>query len=279
MALVVMLVAALGAVVVAFTYRQIVATVAAYACAVLALMVIAAYLLHAWFAETRLRGQLAVFPERNPHPVISMTSDGRVTYANPGAMRLLHLGAVEQDARSLLPPDMPARIERIAADGRSHELFEYETRGHVFACEVHALQEQGLREFAAAAVAPVQKAELFRMDGAQFALIGQYDSASFGRHLQRGPGHQAEVDIDSGDRYRERRLQHLTEPLLQHRGITERLLERRRERAQVQQRLDDVEDDHSLRRTGTGCRPLPDRGFAAHRSLHCVARPGTRREH
>lgn len=79
--------------------------------------------------ERRLREMEAIsrFPEVNPYPVMRMTSDGRLDYANPAATPLLRAWAVSPGGR--LDEDTAQRIRQVAGTGKG---FRQEVGERVF---------------------------------------------------------------------------------------------------------------------------------------------------
>lgn len=77
----------------------IVYMVAMFSTLLFVVVVVLGYFFDAWLKENAARRRLAMFPERNLNPVISLGDDGAILYANPSAARL----QVQLDS-SLLPP-------------------------------------------------------------------------------------------------------------------------------------------------------------------------------
>ena len=122
--------------------REIVVIVIGSAVAVLLLMVLAGFSMRAYLLEARMRRELALFPENNPHPILSLNTTGRVVYANSGALRAIGAKPGSTDrAEALLPLNMQGRIVAMTSAGRTHERFDYEMVGRAYECEVHALPD------------------------------------------------------------------------------------------------------------------------------------------
>jgi len=102
----------------------------------------AAYTLRAYLSEVRERRRLALFPECNPHPHLSLTPAAQVTYANPAAHRFAQDLGLSQ-LEWLLPKDIGQRIAQALArgDDRLSE-FEYELNGAVLLCELVPVRDQ-----------------------------------------------------------------------------------------------------------------------------------------
>src|SRR6185503_11922330 len=72
------------------------------------------------------------------------------------------------------------------------------------------------------------------------------DPAFLGRECEGGAEVRTEIEVRAGHREKERRLQHRREPLTTDNGVPEDTREVRIERAEVEQRLVDVEDQYTV---------------------------------
>ena len=98
------------------------------------------YYVNAYIAESAERKRLAMFPERNPSPVLRMAWDGTVTYANPATTELLsQLGL--SNASQLFPDDFQTRLAELKSTGQESLALEYTNHGHILDCFVHALTD------------------------------------------------------------------------------------------------------------------------------------------
>lgn len=70
--------------------------------------------------DPRAIGSAEHFPGSNPHPVMRMADDGRLTYANDASSPLLETIGVDVGER--IPPDWQARLQRCATSSTSIEL-------------------------------------------------------------------------------------------------------------------------------------------------------------
>ena len=123
----------------------IVSMVVAFSIATLILLVLTGYSMRAYIGESTKRRQLALFPERNPHPILSVSSDGKPLYANRGALRMLaDCGDPGVDANHLLPGDLVERLDALRRSRLDIERFEYEACGRQLSCEIHPLPDQDL---------------------------------------------------------------------------------------------------------------------------------------
>ncbi len=98
------------------------------------------YYVNTYIAESAERRRLAMFPERNPSPVLRMAWDGKVAYSNPATVNLLSkLGLSE--AEQLLPEDFASRLEHLKASGQDSMQMEYTLNQRVLDCFIHALTD------------------------------------------------------------------------------------------------------------------------------------------
>jgi diguanylate cyclase (GGDEF)-like protein len=119
--------------------------VAAYSAGTLLLLLAVGYSLYAYLDEAAQRRRLALFPERNPHPILSLLADGNVAYANPGAMRMLQAGGCSLNGpNGLLPHDLRDRLRELTEGSEELERFEYEACGRVLACEIHPVRDDAV---------------------------------------------------------------------------------------------------------------------------------------
>lgn len=97
------------------------------------------YYLISFLNEQTERRRLAMFPERNPNPVLQLSPDGAVLYANPSAKELLkQIDAEKSDVHELLPRDIDQRLSALRAKPMTHETCEYlATGGHWLECGIH----------------------------------------------------------------------------------------------------------------------------------------------
>ncbi|MDP1925272.1 MAG: EAL domain-containing protein [Thiobacillus sp.] len=96
------------------------------------------------FADAQVRRRLALFPERNPQPVLSVSFDGQVRYANPSAHTLVTRSQTDASADRLLPPDLPAHIAALLNTGQSDSHWEYLYQASVLQCSLHCMEDLGV---------------------------------------------------------------------------------------------------------------------------------------
>jgi diguanylate cyclase (GGDEF)-like protein len=99
------------------------------------------YHVNAYIADQAERRRLAMFPERNPNPVLRLSLDGEVVYANPGAVRLLQDMGTETSAAALLPPDIRARLSALQQSTAPSAVWEYPVGDRTMECGVHFLPD------------------------------------------------------------------------------------------------------------------------------------------
>ncbi len=99
------------------------------------------YYINAYINGQAERLRLALFPERNPNPVLQLSPTGVVLYANPAAAGLLReIGA--SDPRALLPQDHEQRLAALRGRPASHELWEHTVEGgRALECGIHWLPD------------------------------------------------------------------------------------------------------------------------------------------
>lgn len=92
----------------------------------------------------KTRHSLALFPERNPQPVLSVLFNGQVRYANPAALALATRTHPDNDAASLLPYDLVEHIGTLLDHGRQEDHWEYLYRANVLRCSLYCLEDIGV---------------------------------------------------------------------------------------------------------------------------------------
>ncbi|MBU1263189.1 MAG: EAL domain-containing protein [Gammaproteobacteria bacterium] len=94
--------------------------------------------------EARVRRRLALFPERNPQPVLSVSFDGRVRYANPAAHLLANGLRAHGEVAKVLPSDLVDHIGVLLNSGRAEDRWEYLHQSSVLQCSVHCMEDLGV---------------------------------------------------------------------------------------------------------------------------------------
>lgn len=120
--------------------QLIIQMVIGFSIVIFVIAILIGYYVNAYIAESAERRRLAMFPERNPSPVMRLAWDGGVAYANPATTELaLQLGL--SNANQLLPDDFESRLARLKSTGQESLVLEYTKHGHVLDCFVHALTD------------------------------------------------------------------------------------------------------------------------------------------
>ncbi len=120
----------------------IVRAIGAFTAATMLLLALAGYSLREWRRASRERRRLALFPEHNPNPVLSVSLDGTLQYANPGCLDTLdRIGHAGADPACLLPPDLKESISRLVGSTTRSESFEFGSLDRMFLCRIHCLPE------------------------------------------------------------------------------------------------------------------------------------------
>ncbi len=98
--------------------------------------ILVGYYVNAYILENAERRALAMFPERNPSPVLRMAWDGTVSYTNPATSELLSRLSLT-NAAQLLPLDFGERIASLKSSGQENMGQEYSIHNHVLAYSVY----------------------------------------------------------------------------------------------------------------------------------------------
>ncbi len=120
--------------------RLIIQMVIGFSIVIFVIAILIGYYVNAYIAENAERRRLAMFPERNPSPVMRLAWDGVVAYANPATTELAsQLGL--SNANQLLPDDFESRLAQLKSAGQESLSLEYAKHGHILDCFVHALTD------------------------------------------------------------------------------------------------------------------------------------------
>lgn len=112
--------------------------------AVVALALASRRLLRRTLDEARVRRRLALFPERNPQPVLSVSFDGWVRYANPAAHQLASGMSAHGDLAKVLPYDLVDHMTALLDSGRLEDHWEYLLQRSVLQCSLHCMEDLGV---------------------------------------------------------------------------------------------------------------------------------------
>ena len=98
------------------------------------------FYVNTYIAESAERKRLALFAERNPSPVMRLSTTGTVLYANP-AVRTLCSQLGLSDAAQLLPEDAGTRLARALETGQEYWNCEHRIGEHTLSCSTHLLRD------------------------------------------------------------------------------------------------------------------------------------------
>ncbi len=88
------------------------------------------------------RRRLAMFPERDPNPVLRLSGSGKVLYANPATADLLaRLNLASTESAQLLPVELHRRLVETSTAATSNMQFEYAHDKHVLECTLSHLAD------------------------------------------------------------------------------------------------------------------------------------------
>jgi diguanylate cyclase (GGDEF)-like protein len=107
---------------------------------IFAIAMLVGYYVNAFISETAERRRLAMFPERSPNPVLRLSWDGAVTYANPASITLAEkLGL--PDVSALIPEDLSQRIGGLKPSDDESAHWEYPIANRIIDCDIHMLKD------------------------------------------------------------------------------------------------------------------------------------------
>ncbi|WP_189941693.1 putative bifunctional diguanylate cyclase/phosphodiesterase [Sulfuriferula thiophila] len=120
--------------------RLMIQMVIGFSVVIFLIAILIGYYVNAYIAESAERRRLAMFPERNPSPVLRINWDGTIAYANPATTRLL----AELDllsANQLLPDNFAARLTELKTSGQEGLQLEYTKHNRILDCFIHILTD------------------------------------------------------------------------------------------------------------------------------------------
>jgi diguanylate cyclase (GGDEF)-like protein len=124
---------------------SVVAAVVVFSILIGVIAALIGYYVSAYLAEVGERHKLAMFVENNPNPVLRLSLDGEVLYANP---RLLHMlgevGLKDDQISGLLPEDIGERQRSLLRLKQLSDRFEYESHGLTIDCSLCFLPEHNV---------------------------------------------------------------------------------------------------------------------------------------
>lgn len=81
------------------------------------------------------------FPEVNPNPILRLSLQGQIDYANRGCSKYLKTLGLPEDPKNLLPADFADRFNRFKQSDKLHQTWEYRLKDHYLICEIFRLDE------------------------------------------------------------------------------------------------------------------------------------------
>ncbi len=113
-----------------------------FAASIFVIALLIGYYVNAYISEYVERRRLAMFPERNPSPVMRLSLHGDVIYANPSTTQhLKDIGADPEKPALLLPHDLPDRLKRLRESPRPHDVCQYGVGNRTYECGIHLLRD------------------------------------------------------------------------------------------------------------------------------------------
>ncbi len=98
------------------------------------------FYVNTYIAESAERKRLALFAERNPAPVMRLSSIGAVLYANSAA-RALCTQLELAEPHQLLPADTAGQLAQVLESGLEHWNSEYAVGSQILECSMHLLRD------------------------------------------------------------------------------------------------------------------------------------------
>ncbi len=95
---------------------------------------------NAYLTENIERRRLAMFPERNPSPILRATWDGNIVYSNPATLTLLQQLALNNPMQ-LLPSGFQKRVVNMHTAGIAFQEMEYPVKDRIMNCVIHMLKD------------------------------------------------------------------------------------------------------------------------------------------
>jgi len=111
--------------------------------ALFGLALMATYIIFKLLNERSKDKALVLFPERNPNPILRISIDGKVEYANAGTQVMLNtlFPTDNAEADALLPSDLQNRLADMLRGLSPSAVWEYQLEDKYLACSVQYLQE------------------------------------------------------------------------------------------------------------------------------------------
>ncbi|MBA2238742.1 MAG: bifunctional diguanylate cyclase/phosphodiesterase [Lysobacter sp.] len=122
--------------------RSIIVLTVVFSALLLGATISISYFLAVFLRGASDRQRLALFPERNPSPVINLNRRGAVTYANPGSVAMA--GALRMASPTLLlPGNLDEKLQELRESGSDRLHWEYALDTRIIDISVHRLEDFG----------------------------------------------------------------------------------------------------------------------------------------
>jgi EAL domain-containing protein (putative c-di-GMP-specific phosphodiesterase class I)/GGDEF domain-containing protein len=118
--------------------------VIAYGILTLFIAYVVAKAFKAYLSSSATSQRLALFPMRNPNPIISIDEENKITFKNPASEKLLEkLGMPEEQTVALFSPDLKQyQVKTLSNDKNTFESFQFKIKTFEFQCELHWHEDQ-----------------------------------------------------------------------------------------------------------------------------------------
>ncbi len=118
-----------------------------------------AYYVNAYLRETANRRMLAIFPERSPNPMLRLSEEGLVMFANDATYHLVADFGLT-DIEDILPLDLELHLMQLNTAGQQRLTWEYSIGERTLDCTVHLLPDLHVCHLYLADITERKQAEL-----------------------------------------------------------------------------------------------------------------------
>jgi EAL domain-containing protein (putative c-di-GMP-specific phosphodiesterase class I)/GGDEF domain-containing protein/CHASE3 domain sensor protein len=119
-------------------------TVLIYSLSIIIIALVTGWYMRIYFKVSVRNKRLALFTQRNPHPIISINAQNEITYYNPATRKLL---AINQDSELQISDLIPSLFVAMSTKQKkqnAYRCFEHTLADLTLRCEVHWLSELNL---------------------------------------------------------------------------------------------------------------------------------------